>query len=203
MKYLKYLLYVIIVLALIFFGNGLITSEVTYESQISVNKPVEEAWAVMADESKITDWLKEIKRMEAVSGTPMTVGAVSNIYVEQGGEEMVMQETITAIKENELMAMTFTMDFMNMDYQMTLKEVDGVTQITTTSSTVGNGLFAHSIVSFMGGSMKKQEDINLNNLKTVIESNTTNYFPETSAEPVEEMGADSSLEVSETELPME
>jgi hypothetical protein len=69
------------------------------------------------------------------------------------------------------MAMTFTMDFMNMDYEMDLVEKDGKTYITTRSITVGNGMVSKSILSFMSGMMNDQEDENLNNLKKVIENN--------------------------------
>ena len=175
MKFLKYTLIVIGVLVLIFFGKGLLTPSISYESEITVDKPVAESWAVMSDESKITEWLKSITKIEPVSGTPNTVGAVSNIYAVEEGEEMVMQETITAIKEQEHMAMTFTMDFMDMDYEISMKEVNGKTKIYTKSITKGNGLFAKSILSFMEGTMKAQEDENLNNLKTVIEGNQKVY----------------------------
>lgn len=178
MKYLKYLLYAIGVLALIFFGMGILKPSISYESEVSFNKPIEEAWAVMSDETRITEWLKEIKRIEPKSGTPHTVGAVSEIYVDQNGEEMMMEETITALKTNEQIAMTFTMDFMSMDYEMILSERAGKTHILTKSKTVGNGIFAKSLLAFMSGSMKEQEDINLNNLKKVIEENTKNYFLE-------------------------
>lgn len=177
MKYIKYLLIIIVVLAIIFFGKGFLTPVVSYESEVVVNKPVKEAWAVMSDDSRISEWLKEIKKMELVSGTENTVGSVYNIYFEENGEEMVMEETITALKPNEHIAMTFTMDFMNMDYEMHLTEEDGKTLIRSNSKTTGNGFMARSILSFMTGSMKKQEDTNLNNLKTVIDNNTKDYFP--------------------------
>lgn len=177
MKILKYIVALVAVLLIVFFGNGLITPSITYGSQITVDKPVNEAWAVMSDGSRVSEWLQEITRMESVSGVPGTVGAVSKIYASQDGEEWVMVETITAVTPEEYIAMTFTMDFMNMDYSMTLKDVDGKTQITSTSTTTGNGLFAKSIVSFMTGTMKEQEDKNLNNLKAVIDGNTVDYFP--------------------------
>jgi uncharacterized protein YndB with AHSA1/START domain len=176
MKYLKYLLYFILGLALIFFSMGVFNPSVSYESEVVVNKPIEEAWAVMSDESRITEWLKEIKRIEHVSGTPNTVGAVSKFYVEENGEEMVMEETITSFKHHHHIAMTFTMDFMNMDYEMFMTEKDGKTHIRTKSTTVGNGIFAKSILAFMPKAMKEQEEINLDNLKKVIEGNTKNYF---------------------------
>ena len=58
------------------------------------------------------------------------------------------------------------MDFMNMDYEMSMKEKDVKPQIHTKSKTVGNGIMAKSIVSFMPKSMKAQEDSNLNSLKS-------------------------------------
>ncbi len=175
MKYLKYLLGLILLVVIIFFGKGLLTPSISYENEIVVNKSAAESWAVMSDESKLSQWIKEVKKIELVSGTANTVGAVSNVYVDDGGQEMVMKETITKMTPNELMAMTFTMDFMDMDYEMHMKEEGGKTTITSKSTTTGNGIFAKSMLSFMGGSMKTQEDNNLNNLKKIIEENTTVY----------------------------
>ncbi|WP_299765652.1 SRPBCC family protein [uncultured Dokdonia sp.] len=175
MKYLKYLFILIIVLLLIFIGKGLLTSSISYENEITVNASAKESWAIMSDESNLPKWIKGFKKTEHVSGTPNTVGAVSKVYIEEQGEEMTMEETITAVKENELMAMTFTMDFMNMDYEMSFKEKDGKTVISSKSTTTGNGIMAKSMVSFMKGSMSEQEDKNLTNLKNLIEGNTKNY----------------------------
>jgi len=182
MKYLKYLLYLILALVIIFFGKGLLTPSVSYESEIVVNKPAAEAWAVMSDESQLSKWISGYIKSDLVSGTANTVGAVSNVYVEDQGQEMVMQETITGMTPNERMAMTFTMDFMDMDYELLFNEKDGKTTITSKSTTKGNGLFAKSIISFMPGSMKAQEDENMGKLKKVIEENTKNYFPEPAPE---------------------
>lgn len=178
MKFLKYLLILIVLLVLIFFGKGLLTPEISYQSQISVNKSIEEAWAVMSDESNLPEWIDGFQKTELVSGTHNTVGAVSNVYVEENGQEMVMQETINAIKAPDHLNMTFTMDFMDMDYDMALSNDNGKTLIVTKSKTTGNGLIAKSMISFMTSAMKKQEDANLSNLKRLIEENTKNYFPE-------------------------
>ena len=132
----------------------------------------------MGDEATMPDWILGFKRIELVSGTPNTLGAVSNVYIEENGEEMVMEETITAFEPNKQLGMKFTMDFMNMDYNLFLKEEAGKTLILTTSQTTGNSLFAKSIVSFMTKSMKAQEDENLNNLKRIIEENTKDYLSE-------------------------
>lgn len=176
MKILKYLLALIILLALLFFLKGIMTPSIGYKSEVIVDKPAAEAWAVMSDIDKMPKWLKGFKRTEHVSGTPNTAGAVSNIYIEENGKEMVMRETINKIVDEELLDMTFSMDFMDMDYKMSLSESGGKTTISSQSTTTGNGALAKSIVSFMTSAMKKQEDENLNSLKKLIEENTDNYF---------------------------
>ena len=178
MKILKYLVIVLLLLIIGFFALGLITPSVEYSSTITVDKPIEEAWAVMADETRVSEWLEDVKRLEPVSGTPNTVGAVSNIFVDNNGEEMMMKETITKYEAPNVIAMDFSMDFMDMEYEMTLKEKNGKVEITSTSKTIGNGAVAKSIVAMMPSAMKAQEDTNMNNLKKVINENTKNYFPE-------------------------
>ncbi len=178
MKIIKYILGIILLLTLIFFAIGFIKPEVSYESEVSVNKPLNETWAVLSDEAKLPDWIEGYKRSELVSGEAGQVGAVSKIYVDNQGQEMVMQETITALDPDKRMAMTFTMDFMDMDYEVLLDEKEGKTHIRTKSKVKGNGMMAKSMVALMSSGMKAQENKNLSKLKKVIEENTKNYFPE-------------------------
>jgi len=183
MKFLKYLLALVLILVLLFIAKGFLTPSINYESQITVNKPAKEAWEVMSDEENLPKWIKGFKSTELVSGTENTAGAVSKIYVSEGGQDMVMTETIKAVEEYENLEMEFSMDFMNMDYQISFEEKEpGKTVITSNTTTRGNGMMAKSIVSFMTGAMKKQEDENLMSLRKIIDENTKNYFPE----PVEQ-----------------
>lgn len=185
MKYLKYIISIIFLLVLIFFGMGIYTTSVIYECEVTVDKTVKEAWAVMQDESKASDWILGYQKTEHISGTPRTKGAVSNVYVLDQGEETVMKETIMAIETNKLIAMSFAMDFMDMNYEMQLQENGNSTIIKTKSKIYGNGIFAKSIIAFMPKSMKAQEEENLNNLKKIIEANTKNYLKEPIMEIIE------------------
>ena len=91
-----------------------------------------------------------------------------------------MIETVTSITPNEQVKMDFVMEgVMTMDYTIDFSENDGKTTIKSSTIAKGEGLFMRSIFSFMEGSMQAQEDENMNNLKTLIEENTTNYFPAT------------------------
>ena len=169
MKYIKYLLGVLILLPIIFFLRGVLTSSVSYESEVIIDRPTSVVWSVMQDESKLPDWIDGFKSTKHISGEAGTVGAVSHVYVDQGGQESMMKETITALVPNEKMAMTFSMDFMDMDYEMILEDQGDKTLVTSRSVTRGNGLFAKSMVAWMKGGMKKQEDKNMAKLKGVVE----------------------------------
>lgn len=177
MKFLKYALGIIALLVLIFILIGTFSSEITYEDGITIDKPLAESWAVTQDESKLADWLDSFQKIEHVSGTPGTVGAVSDVYFLDNDQEFVIRETITEIVPNESISMTYISDYSHMDYTLQMAEVDGKTKISTNTSVKGKGMFYKSFMVIMSSSIKGQETTNLTNLKRIIEENTKNYFP--------------------------
>lgn len=177
MKILKYIAIAIVILIVGFILLGVLKPEVAYDSEIIVDKPLQEAWAVAQDEAKMADWLPGFQKVEHVSGTPGTVGAVSNVYFITDGEEMMIQETITELTPNESIAMNFTSDFMNMEYKLNMSTVDDKTKIVSNTVAKGNGLLSKSMMALAGSSIKAQEETNLANLKKAIEENAKDYFP--------------------------
>src|SRR5690606_35740431 len=173
---LKYTIGIIAILVIGFLALGLIQPKASYECEIIVEKPPTETWAVIQDIEKLPEWLPGFQRIEHISGTPGTVGAVSNVYFDNDGQSMAIKETITDVKPNEFMSMMYESDFMNMDYKLSITSVDGATKINSITTAEGNGLIAKSIMAVMGSSLKKQEETNLSNLKKTIEQNTKNYF---------------------------
>lgn len=177
MKYLKYILGLSAVLLIVFLLLGMINPKLSYDSEIVVEKPAAESWAVVQDEAKMAEWLTGFQKVEHISGTPGTVGAVSLVYFDNEGQQMSIQETITNIVPDESISMVFEDDFMDMDYKMSLTSIDGKTKINSNTTVVGNSMFSKSILVFIRGSLKAQEDANLIKLKQAIEQNTNDYFP--------------------------
>ena len=175
MKYLKYILGIIAVLVIAFLLIGVFKPAVTYDCEIMVNKPVAESWAVTQDEEKLKDWLPTIQKIEHISGTPGTVGAVSDVHFDNDGEIMTIRETITELIPEESISMTYTSDFMDMDYTLNMTSDNGQTKISTSTIAEGNGMFSKSIMALIGGSIEAQEETNLANLKKTIESNSKEY----------------------------
>lgn len=177
MQYLYYTLGIIALLIIIFLLIGFIKPHISYNCEIIVNKPIEECGYVAQDEERMSEWLDGFVKIEHVSGTPKTVGNVSNVYFTNNGKEMVVKRTITAIKSFEYMKSVSENDFMTMEYYVEMTAIGEKTKISSNTTVKGNGIFAKSLMVFMGGSLKKQEKTNLVKLKNTIEANRKKYLP--------------------------
>lgn len=178
MKFLKYALGIILLLVLLFIAKGFITPTISYDSEITVDKSVEESWAVMNDESKTSQWLKDIKKIEHAGGEKGKVGAVTHYTFEDNGNESIVVETIKSIDPGKSISMDFVMEgVMTMDYKVEFMDENGKTKIKSATTTKGEGMMMRSMVSFMTGTMQAQEDENMANLQKLINENTTDYFP--------------------------
>ena len=81
MKVLKYILFLIIGLVVLYFAIGLIKPVVQYGHEVTVNKPVKEAWAVAQDETKYGQWLKGFKSIELLEGEKGKAGSKYKVVV--------------------------------------------------------------------------------------------------------------------------
>ena len=78
MKFLKILLFLligIVVMCLLFLLVGLVNPSVSYGHEVSVDKPIEEAWALTMDVSKYDQWLEGFKSLELIEGERNVVGS--------------------------------------------------------------------------------------------------------------------------------
>jgi len=180
MKILKIILLLLLLLIGLFFLMGLISPTVNYGHTITVDKSVEEAWAVSQDQSKYAKWLKGYKSMELLTGELAQPGSTYKVVVDPGSgeQDFVMIETLHSIVENEKVHMTFDSDFMDFDQKIHFTEKEGKTTISSDSQATGKGLVMRSMFSVMDlltGSFQKQEEENFDNLRDLINNNTTNY----------------------------
>ena len=199
MKFLKILLLLLLGIGLFFFGMGLFNPVLEYGHKVTVDKPVEEAWAVAMDQDKYDQWLAGFKSMELISGEYGEVGSKYKIVVNpgEGQEDFEMIETVVDKKEFEHVVMHFDSDQTTFDQTMKFTDLDGKASIETISSVEASGLVSKSLFACMhkfGGAFQKQEEMNIDALKTLVDENTTDYYPE----PVQEIP--DTLEVSEDEL---
>lgn len=182
MKYLKYFLYVILGLLVIFLAFGLFNPSIHYGHEILVDKSIKEAWAVTQDESKYGDWLKGFKSIELISGKDKAVGSKYKVVVNpgEGQPDFEMIQTVAEVQEFDHAKLLFSSDFMDMEQTISYKEKDGKTSVSTNSSVKGKGIMSRSMFALMeiiAGSFTAQETENMEALKKLIEENTTDYYP--------------------------
>lgn len=185
MKFLKFLFLFVIGLflfVLFAFLMGHLKPEISYGHEIAVNKSIEEAWAVHQDETKYDQWLDGFKSIELLSGVKGTVGSTYKIIVkpEEGQPDFEMFETLESIKEADHITLNMDSEMMVFDQTTSFSEKDGKTIIKTESKVSGKGRMMRAMFAVMDlftDSFQKKEVENIENLKKVIENNTTNYFP--------------------------
>ena len=188
MKFLKYTFFVILTLIVLFFLIGLLCPTINYGTEITVNKPLNESWAVSQDTSKYDQWLEGFQSIELIEGEEFAIGSKYKVVVNPGNGEdnFEMIETILDVKENEFIEMDFDSEMMEFYQKISMTEIEDGTKIKTESSVSPKGVVMKSmfcLMEMLGGSFTKQESKNYQALKKVIEENTTDYFPA----PVEEV----------------
>ena len=182
MKILKYLVATIVVLMVVFLTIGFLIPSVDYGHKITVNKPIEEAWAVAQDESKYDQWLEGFQSIVLVEGKKGTVGSRYKVVVNPGDgqPDFLMTETVVSIEKFDHVSLSFDSEMMDFEQTISYSSEDGATTIVTDSKVMGKGLTMRSMFALMemlGGAFKKQEVKNIEALKMVIEENTTDYYP--------------------------
>jgi len=179
MKILKYLLLIIAVIILFLLALGLFKSSVNYGHEIKVNKPIQEAWYVSQDASKYKQWLEGFKSMKLISGEEAKVGSKYKVIVQPEGQpEFEMTETIVSIKEFDHVTLHFDSEPMNFEQTIFFNEAGGITTVKSDSKVVGKNIISRSMFAAMEmftGAFTTQEAKNFDNLKKVIEANTTDY----------------------------
>lgn len=183
MKILKYILFAIIGLVVLFFGMGIIRPSISYGHEITVDKPLKEAWAVTKDESKFDQWLEGFKSIELIEGEQDKPGSKYKVVVDpgEGQPEFEMIQTLVSIKEFEHVEMHYDSEFMDFEQLFTHSESGGKATIKTEAKVIPKSLVMRSMFAIMetfAGSFTAQEKKNIEALKKVIEENTTDYYPE-------------------------
>ena len=189
MKVFKFLISLILILALLFIAVGFIKPTVHYGHEIVVDKPAKEAWAIHADDAKYAQWLDGFKSIDLINGKHNEIGSQYRVVVSpgEGQPDFEMIETIVDKKDYDYIDLSFDSNRMTFDQRTSFVEDAGQTAIKTESHVSGKGIMMKSMFALMdilGGSFQAQEEKNIEALKNVINNNTTDYYP---ARPASEM----------------
>jgi uncharacterized membrane protein len=170
MKFLKYLIYIIGSLVILFFAIGVINPSVKYNHEVIVNSPLETSWEVFTDESKMDQWVPNFKSIELVSGRKNAVGSKYKLVVEDGGELYELTETITAFSDKSMITIVLENEQLTNEVESIFLEVNGRTRIQTKVNITGKDLLMKSSLFLMKGQFVEQSENSYHKLKSLIES---------------------------------
>ena len=170
MKIVRRFILPLLIILIGFFSIGLIKPTVQYESKILVDCPVDKAFMVFLDISKMGEWLTGFKKIELVKGMPTLPGSILHLTMDMNGKEVTVTEEVTDFKWNELFSFTIHHDLMSVESKNSFIPMEMKTEITSTYTVTGKNLFWRSIIVFIKGKMEKQSQDDFDKLKTVIES---------------------------------
>ncbi|MEK6615242.1 MAG: SRPBCC family protein [Bacteroidota bacterium] len=168
-KYLLYSALPILVLAIIFFSAGIIFPIISYESKVTVKKPVEQSFRVFTDVFTFSEWIPRFITIKWLSGKQNEIGSKWEMTIEQEGKEYRMTETLIAFKENELFAFKLENDMLTNDVEIRFANKGETSEIISSNHITGKNIFWKSLFVFSPSYFKQQSKEMYDTLKKVIE----------------------------------
>ncbi len=170
MKVIKWAGIVVGVLALLFGLAVLFTPPVEYETRVVVDRPVDVAWRVFADEDRTSEWLEGLKSIETISGQPQKAGSRFRLTFEEDGQEIVMEEEVLVWKDEEEFSFRLMHPMMNSDNTIRFTALgDDRTEIVSKTEVRGHPLFK-PLLPLMKGAFVERNEQTYGRLKAIIEA---------------------------------
>jgi len=138
------------------------------EDSITINRPVEEVFAYLADIENLAKWHGQVDHGEQTSEGPLGVGTTYRGSSDFMGRKMEWTSEITEYEPNLKVAQTLDMGPAVMAMTWVLEPVEGGTKFTVISEGEMGGL-AKLAGPLMDRTMKKQMESNLTCLKGLLE----------------------------------
>lgn len=165
---------IILILFAGFISIGFFVPEVKYGSEITVNKPVEETFALFNNIARLHEWIPEIIKIEFIDLKPGITGSTLKMLVEHDGEKMEMVETITAYEPNKLVSLEFVAGGMLKSDHYEFSGNGNSTTIKANYRCRGSNIFFRSLFSFFTSYFLETDQNYLNNFKKLAETESPN-----------------------------
>jgi len=169
MKTIKIILGIVTALTVVFFVTGMFVNEVTYTSEIEINKPIAVVFAAFEKPETMKEWLPEVKSIEPIDVKEGVIGSTYKMTVDNQGQEAVMKETITAYIVNKKMTFNFVSDQMYKIDSFSFTSENGGTKIIEHSRIRANSYIMSCMFPYFKGTFKKMSQDYLQLFKEFVE----------------------------------
>ena len=169
-KVLRYVAMVVLALLLIFLSLGLFVPEVTYTTEVTVDKDLNTTFAKFADRTTVKEWIPEVKTLEVITATPEIVGSQYRMVVDNNGQTTEMTETTQAYEENQAITLHFDAGMMQKTDAYTFAGAAGGTAITCQHTARGDSYYARCVFALFGSAFEKIDQGYLDRFAEWVES---------------------------------
>jgi len=168
-KFLKRAGITLLIIVIIFFSAGICCPTISYESKVTVNKPVETSFGVFTNAFKLFDWVTDLKGIGWISGSQNEVGSKWKFIVTQNGTDYELIQTMKAFKQNELFVTNADNKLFTNDVEVKFISKGTSTEIIATSNLKGKNIFWRSVFVFARFYLNGNDQKMYDKLKEVIE----------------------------------
>lgn len=140
-----------------------------FEIEVVIDRPVDVVFPLFNDGSKMPLWMEGFERIEHLGGEPGTVGSQSRLVFRENGREIVLDETMTAVKPNEELAFSVSAPMIASDVTIRFTPEEGRTRVRSTNAVRGTGLFGWAMVPMLAGSIRRRTEGDMRRFKEMVE----------------------------------
>lgn len=172
MQAVKLIVSLLLGLGLAFVLIGFFVPEVEFNSSIDVNVPVDQAFAVHTDESRMGEWLTGFVSIENISGAPLEVGSRWRLVFEgEGGEEIEMIQEVTDYEALRHFGFVSESDDVRVgSHTRFFSDGAGGTRMELSSRLRGKTWYMRSLLPLFKGHMQERQDQDFERLRDLIET---------------------------------
>ena len=150
---------------------GLFKPVISYDINLTINRPVAKCWTVYQTDSLKSKWMPGYLRTNLLAGTLDSVGSKNTIFYQSGEQETSMTQTIDSLIKESLIA--YTIDNRSMHIRTHIRFTQSAANACNMqihNEVTANNILLKSLLTFMKSTFESAEQANYQSLKTLIES---------------------------------
>lgn len=171
MKFLKYCLLIIGVLFLALVAVGIFKTNFESKASIEINAPQSQVFAVYNNPLLYKRWMSNFEAIEQLDGTPNSIGNKHRLkFTTETGEITTLDKTLAQYQSPELVAYDYENQWLTGSSEARFSNTEtGTTRIDLDLTYSGQGIVQNSLLFLMGSSIDQGHQVNLEQLKALIE----------------------------------
>lgn len=170
MKILIYVVGFILTCFLGFYIIGVVKPKISYETSITINRPVQQTWEVFSNEKLMKEWMQGFDRIEKINQEPFQTSAKYKLILKDKNQEFENNHTVISAVPNSLYEYELDNAVLKNHITISFKEPQQfTTEIVISNEVEAKNWFLKSLFVFFKSQFKTQDDQNLQALKKLVE----------------------------------